>query len=162
MHIYGCSLSLIMTMDLSALQATLETEGLNAALEGLNGRVPHRYTVIYRFDGDAFYSVAVYDKKGEPPPVLFKRVPFVDSFCQFTVGQGQFRTENSLCDRRLDGHIHQANVQSYTGLPLEDATGNLYGTFCHLDMVPQPLDESEFSFLKQATRLLSKYLAEAP
>lgn len=146
-------------MDLTALQTTLETEGLNAALEGLNRRVPHRYTVIYRFDGDAFYSVAVFDKQGEPPPVLFKRVPFTDSFCQFTVGEGEFRTENSMGDRRLDGHIHQANVQSYTGLPIDDASGNLYGTFCHLDMVPRKLDESEFVFLKQATRVLSKYLA---
>lgn len=146
-------------MDLTALKTTLETEGLNAALEGLNRRVPHRYTVIYRFDGDAFYSVAVFDKQGEPPPVLFRRVPFVDSFCQFTVGEGVFRTESSMDDRRLDGHIHQANVQSYTGLPLDDASGNLYGTFCHLDMVPQKLDETEFAFLQQATRLLSKYLA---
>lgn len=48
-----------------------------------------------------------------------------------------------MCDHRLHVHLQQANVQSYICLPLDDATGNLYGTFCH-------------------ARLLSNHLADAP
>lgn len=142
------------------LRNTLDSAGLRAGLELLNQRVPHRYTVVYRFDGETFYGLVVIDKLKEPAPTLFNKVPFRDSFCQYTVGEGEFRTAASMSDARLAGHIHQANVQSYTGLPLTDSKGELYGTFCHLDLIPQPLSDSEFAFLQSAVVLLGGYLPD--
>ena len=114
--------------------------------------------MVYRFDGDAFYAVEVVDKQGEPAPTLFSRVPFDDSFCQFSIGLGEFRTADSINDARLDGHTHQANVQSYVGLPLLKPQGGLYGTFCHLDFVPRILSEDEYAFLQEATTVLAQHL----
>ncbi len=145
-------------LTLAELRHTLEQSGFRAGLEFLNRRVPHRYTVVYRFDGEAFYGMALIDKQREPAPELFKRVPFSDSFCQYTVGDGVFRTDASLEDCRLDGHMHQANVQSYVGLPLMHRGGTLYGTFCHLDVLPQNLGDDEYAFLQQAVMLFSDYL----
>lgn len=147
--------------SLLQLQRVLEASGLQAGLEMLNQRVPHRYTVVYRFDGDAFYAVAVVDKLDEAPPELFNKVPFEDSFCQFSVGRGEFKTSDSLQDHRLDGHVHQADVQSYVGLPLTEPAGGLYGTLCHLDFVPQPLSEGEFAFLQEAALLVAQHLPAA-
>ena len=145
-------------LPISDFRHVLDNGGLRAGLEWLNNRVPHRYTVVYRFDGSAFYGMVVVDKLKEPTPLLFKKVPLKDSFCQYSIGEGVFRTEASLEDRRLDGHMHQANVQSYCGLPLTDPSGVLYGTFCHLDMVPQVLNDEEYSFLESAVRVLGGYL----
>ena len=130
-------------------------------LTWLNQRVPHRYTVVYRCEGDAFYTGALVDKLGEPMPDLFIRVPFEESFCQFSVGIGQFRTTDSPRDPRLDGHVHQATVQSYVGLPLTRPSIGLYGTFCHLDLVPQEISDDEFAFLQQATALIAEHLPAA-
>ncbi|SFQ75256.1 GAF domain-containing protein [Variovorax sp. OK605] len=145
---------------LAQLQLILQSTGLRAGLEFLNRRVPHRYTIVYKFDGDAFYGMVVVDKLGEPVPALFNKVPFDDSFCRYTVGEGVFSTACSPQDSRLDGHIHQANVQSYCGLPVTNPQGGLYGTFCHLDMVPQSLGDEEFAFLQEAAALLGGYLPE--
>jgi GAF domain-containing protein len=143
--------------SLTALQRALDEGGLRAGLELLNKRVPHRFTVVYRFDGQAFYGVIVVDKQNDPPD-LFNKVPFVDSFCRYTVDEGVFKTADSVRDCRLDGHIHQANVQSYIGLPLTDGVGDLYGTFCHLDFVPHEISEDEFAFMQKAAWRLAKYV----
>jgi hypothetical protein len=149
------------TLHLDQLKQVLQQAGLLAALAFLNQRVPHRYSVVYRLEGGQFCAVAVHDKQNEEPPELFKRVPFTDSFCQFSVADGAFRSENTLQDHRLDGHVHQATVQSYTGLPIKDVRGGLYGTFCHMDLAPQQLDESEFAFLQTAIPLLAPHLPAA-
>ncbi|RZJ01679.1 MAG: hypothetical protein EOP39_23440 [Rubrivivax sp.] len=140
------------------LQHALKEGGLMGGLTWLNRRVPHRYTVVYRFDGEAFYTIALVDKLGEPMPDLFVRVPFEDSFCQFSIGIGQFKTADSVKDQRLDGHLHQATVQSYVGLPLTRPLVGLYGTFCHLDLVPQVISDTEFAFLQQAAPLVAEHL----
>lgn len=150
-----------LSSPLSDPRRTLESEGLRAGLEFLNRRVPHRYTVLYKLDGKAFHGLVVIDKLREPAPVLFNEVPFEDSFCQYTIGEGEFRTAASLNDARLDGHIHRGNVQSYTGLPLTDSKGDLFGTFCHLDLVPQALSDDEFEFLQRAVILLGGFLPAA-
>ena len=64
--------------------------------------------MIYRFDGEAFYGMSAVDKHGEPIPAVFHKVFFEDSYCQYTMDNGEFRTESSLSDSRLSGHIHQS------------------------------------------------------
>ena len=144
--------------SLEDLRAILETSGLRPALHFLNGRVPHRYTIVYRFDGEAFYGMCVVDKLREPVPALFIKVPFQDSFCQYTVADGAFKTNDTMRESRLAGHLHQVTVQSYCGLPLLDPAGALWGTFCHLDTAPQVMSEAEYEFLQHAMALLGQHL----
>jgi hypothetical protein len=149
------------SIALFELRQTLDRSGLRAGLQYLNQRVPHRYTVVYKLDGAVFYNMAMIDKLGASVPSLFAKVPFVDSFCRFVVDEGEFKTAASMQDDRLAGHLHRATVQSYVGLPLTDARGELYGTFCHLDFVPRSISNGKFSFLQKASGLLGAYLPRA-
>ena len=146
---------------LAELERVITQGGFRAGLKFLNDRVPHRYTVTYRFDGASFYAFDMVDKLEAPMPELFKKVPLAESFCQYTVADGVFKTDNSLAEPRLDGHIHQATVQSYIGLPLTNNHGDLYGTLCHIDAVPHHLTDDEHAFLNKAVSVLGKYLPKA-
>jgi GAF domain-containing protein len=148
-------------LPLAQLQIALAEGGLHSGLEMLNKRVLHRFTVVYSFDGEFFRSVDVIDKLGQPAPELFRKVPFEHSFCQYSVGVGEFKTADSMRDARLAAHIHRAAVQSYVGLPISKQGGGLYGTFCHLDLVPQQISDEEFEFLQEATATLAQYLPGA-
>ena len=50
-HQGGCAL----TADVRAFTASLAEGGLREALRYLNRRTPHRYTGVYRFDGDMIH-----------------------------------------------------------------------------------------------------------
>jgi hypothetical protein len=58
-------------------------------------------------------------------------VPFREGYCQYTMTLGEFVTTDAVRDKRLDGHIYQATLASYVGLPLTKPNGELYGTLCH-------------------------------
>lgn len=152
------------TSALDELQRCLNAGGLSAGLEFLNKRVLHRFTAVYQFEGDAFKLMAMFDKLHEAVPDLLGFVPFDESFCQYSVGLGQFVTSDSMEDHRLDGHIHQATVASYVGLPLTRPQGGLYGSLCHFDLVRQRISDPEFAFLQEATPVVAQYLplATAP
>ncbi len=145
------------TTSLAQLKHALETQGLHAALEILNARVPHRHSFIYRLSGDSFHAISMVDKQGEQIPPILERIPFERSYCQYSVGVGQFRVTDSTHDNRLNGNVFQETVQSYIGLPLTSSQGGVWGSFCHLDSAPQTITDNEFEFLKQATKLLAQF-----
>jgi GAF domain-containing protein len=140
------------------LKLSLAAGGLKGGLEFLNARVPHRFTALYKFERDSFKLMAFVDKMNQAVPDLFVSVPFDDSFCQYSVGLGEFVTTDAMGDKRLDGHIHQATVASYVGLPLTLPPDGLYGTFCHLDLVAQQVSDDEFAFLQKAALVLARNL----
>ena len=142
-------------------RALLDVDG-PAGLGYLNKRVPHRYSAVYRLDGSTLRNEFVFDKLGELTPEFLKEVPLTDSFCQFVIRDGAFRTANTTLDERLSGHKYQGVVGSYHGLPLEDNYGNLYGTICHFDVDKHDLDDQEFGVLKGAAKLLPIYLGRRP
>ena len=142
---------------LSTLENLLRTDGLHAALTFLNERVPHRFTAIYRLDDSMLRVVDMVDKEGLNDMEL-EAVPLGDSFCQFTLRDGSFLTASSGADKRLDGHPYQGVVQSYVGLPLTGADGQLFGTFCHFDIAGRPVNDDEYAFLTQAAGVLPPFL----
>jgi GAF domain-containing protein len=85
-------------------------------------------------------------------------VPLGDSFCQFTLRDGRFLTASSAADTRLDGHPYQGVMESYIGLPLARADGELFGTFCHFDLAGRPVNDEEYAFLTQVAAVLPRYL----
>ena len=137
----------------------LTSEGPEAALKYLNNGVPHRYTAIYRFEGELLRNVALHDKRGQMRPQFLIAVPFKQSFCQFVRRDQVFRTEDSASDERLVGHPYRGVVVSYHSVPVMNEHGALWGTMSHFDMVRQPLPESEFDRLRDAAMALRGYVS---
>ena len=136
----------------------LATKGPEAALRYLNSGVPHRYTAVYRFEGELLRNVLLYDKQGQMRPEYLIAVPFKQSFCQFVLRDQAFRTDNSGSDDRLAGHPYRGVVVSYHSVPVVDEQGTLWGTMSHFDMSSHPLADSEFALLQRSARVLTSYL----
>lgn len=147
--------------DIATFTRLLSEEGgLSAALAYLNQGVAHRYTAIYRFEGELLRNVALYDKLDLVRPDFLLVVPFRHSFCQFVLRDQAFRTEDSRLDKRLDGHPYQGVVISYHSVPLTNEEGALWGTMSHFDMVGHRLPDEEFELLQQAARALGSLLKQ--
>ena len=144
--------------SIEAFSDVLSSSGPAAALEFLNSGVAHRYTAIYRFEGELLRNVLLHDKQDEVRPQFLLAVPFRHSFCQFVLRDQAFRTEDSRRDKRLDGHPYQGVVISYHSVPLTNEAGALWGTMSHFDMVAHPLSDAEFQLLEQAGRILGGHL----
>jgi GAF domain-containing protein len=142
-----------MKRNIAQFKATLESQGIDAALEFLNDGVPHRYSAIYRLGGGTLKNLVIFDKAGEARPEFLAEVPFETSFCQFVIRDGVFRTSDSATDRRLDGHPYQGVMVSYHGVPVV-LDGEIWGTMCHFDVEVLPLDDDEFNLLRDAAALL--------
>lgn len=142
-------------------ETVLNAEG-PAGLEYLNARVPHRYSAVYRLDKGMLRNLYVFDKQGEVVPEFLEAVPLQDSFCQFVLRDGVFRTVGAAQDTRLDGHKYQGAIGSYHGLPIMDNFGDLFGTICHFDTQPLGMADEEFDVLRQAAKILPRYLNKAP
>ncbi|CAN5323806.1 hypothetical protein BH10PSE18_BH10PSE18_20690 [soil metagenome] len=136
----------------------LLTGGIQRALEVLNARVPHRFTAAYRFDAQMMRSEAFIDKEGGPPILRFLNVDLGHSFCQYTMRDGYFLTDNTTDDDRLDGHLAQGRILSYHGVPLLDADGKPFGSLCHYDTVIRALAVREFAYMKLAAAALSTFM----
>jgi len=145
---------------LEDLRGILLQDGPDAALAYLNKGVPHRYTAVYRFDGDLLRNVLLCDKLDKVRPDFLLAVPFKHSFCQFVLRDQAFRTEDSRQDRRLDGNPYQGVVISYHSVPLTMDEGTLWGTLSHFDMHSLALPEDEFELLQGAAQLLGPHLKQ--
>lgn len=146
---------------LSDLAVILRTDGVKPALAFLNQRVAHRFTAIYLLEAMTVRNVHLYDRQGQLLPEALGIVPLQDSFCQHVLREGQFGTSNSASDHRLDGSPFQGAVMAYHGVPMVDASGQLFGSLCHFDYESQPLSDSEFAFLQQAAPVLSGFVKMA-
>lgn len=135
-----------------------QIEGLEAALRELNARVPHRYTGVYRFEGDLMRNLALVDKAGEARPEHLAAVPFKDSFCQYVLRDGGFQSGDTGADRRLDGHVYQGVLLSYHGVPVLDDAGQLFGSLCHFDQDSKKLSDGEFAMMQRVARVIPAFL----
>lgn len=140
-------------------EAVLQKQGLEAGLAFLNGRVPHRYTSVYRLEHDFLRRLVYVDKSGSADLALAE-VPFKDSFCEVAIEEGALVVTDSASDARVQRLPNPAELASYVGLPLADAPGGLFGSFCHYDVCSQPLSDEEFEFLEDAAKVLHAYVAQ--
>ena len=126
----------------------------------LNDGVPHRYTAVYRFEGEVLRNVLLYDKRGQMRPDYLIAVPFKQSFCQFVLRDRAFRTDDSAQDERLAGNPYRGVVVSYHSVPVVNEHRALWGTMSHFDMSSHPLADAEFELLERAARVLSSYIPQ--
>ena len=152
------NLKVPMPEKIPELTRCLNSGGLSNGLAYLNRRVLHRFTAVYKFQDDAFWLMAFADKLNEAVPDALGLVAFDDSFCQYSIGLGCFVSPDTAADKRLDGHVHQATLGSYVGLPIENQAGGIYGTICHMDLKPQSISDNEFGFLLRSAEVLSHYV----
>jgi len=144
--------------SLDQFSSVLASVGPEAAMEYLNRGVPHRYTAIYRFEGELLRNVVMHDKRGQMRPDYLIAVPFKQSFCQFVLRDQAFRTDDSACDERLVGSPYRGVVVSYHSVPILNEHGALWGTMSHFDMRSHPMPDAEFALLQQAAKVLGRYI----
>lgn len=132
--------------------------GIQRALEVLSARVPHRYTAVYRFNGQTLNNEVFIDKEGGPIALCLLNVDLGHSFCQYVLRDGFFLTDNTAADHRLDGHVGQGRMLSYHGVPLLDAEGKPFASLCHFDTVIRSLSVREFEYMKKAAAILSGFM----
>jgi GAF domain-containing protein len=147
-----------MPFEIDNFRKALRQGGVAAALQYLNAPVPHRYTGIYQLKSGLLISAGLHDKAGEVLPGDLMEVPLVDSFCQFVLRDGSFRTEDSGVDGRLDGHKYKGVVLSYSGVPILGNDGELWGTLCHFDTLNRRISDDEYEFLRKSARYLPEFL----
>jgi GAF domain-containing protein len=150
-----------MPMD-SLLQASrklaylLDQNDVRGALRYLNGLTAFRFTALYRFDQEKLANRFFFDRL-DPDVQAGRDVPIEASYCIYVrQNRGPFLVADSLRDARLDGHAKRPIVRSYCGVPLVDAQGWMYGSVCHFDFEPHPLQEGDVLLLQEVGHLLSE------
>jgi GAF domain-containing protein len=116
--------------------ALVKTEGLLGAMRWLNHRAPYRFTAIFAFKGDVLRNICLVDKE-DTNITHCPDQPIADSYCIYIQrSRERFSVEDSLQDRRVEGHPKRRSFHCYYGIPLLSADGTLLGTVCHFDSAP--------------------------
>lgn len=143
-----------------AFQDALHRSGLHGALRFLNGRTPHRFTGVYRYDGGMLRNVELFDQfnpghgKGEDSPIentFCSLVPQFDGALAFTEAGSDPRVAHILTP-----------VVSYCGVQLRDGNGVALGTLCHFDLNPCETRTSDLQFLEMLAPLLQQAITTRP
>ncbi len=145
----------------AALKKVLARDGLPGLVAALNADVPYRFTGIFVQDGTQLRNVALFDKMTKSPP-LWEPFPLIDSFCSLTLeSAAPLVIGHAETDERADvrGHRAAAKVQSYCGIPVFDAEGEVTGTLCHFDFAAIK-DQVDLEQLLQAPPLMAPYMAK--
>lgn len=142
------------------LQKVLSQEGLPGLVGALNKDVPYRFTGIFVRDGSSLRNVALFDKSTKSPP-LWEPFPLTDSFCSLVLAtSAPLVVAHAEKDDRPKVREHRATaiVQSYCGIPVFDADGDVIGTLCHFDFAPL-MNQVDLEQLLQAPPLMAPYLS---
>jgi len=118
---------------LAKLNRALDEQGVHALLRILNGRTPHRYTGIYRYDPPSLRNVYLVDAF-DPQVRKGSDIAMVDAYCVM-VGQQRRSVvfEDARCDPRF-AQLAGSPVVSYCGVLLSTVEGTPFGTLCHYDV----------------------------
>jgi hypothetical protein len=145
----------LVTDTMKNFEAALRADGLFAAMRWLNERVPYRYSAVFSFHGDTLHNICLIDKKN-PNTSTCPDQPITESYCMYIRRSGEgLSVEQSLVDRRVEGHPKQRSVQCYYGIPLYGAEGEMLGTVCHFDSSPVRVTEEIASALDDLGPLIA-------
>ena len=147
--------------DLSrALADALHRTGLHGALRFLNGRTPHRFTGVYRYDGPMLRNVGLFDQFN-PEQARGDDAPIGNTFCSLVP---QFDGALAFADAGNDprvAHI-ETPVVSYSGVQLRDVDGVALGTLCHFDFKPCQPRTGDLQLLEMLAPLLQRTIMAFP
>jgi len=136
--------------------ATLLQQGTHQALEYLNSRTPHRYTGVFRFDGDMLRNEVLFDRY-QPTVQQGDDVPMAVTYCALV---GRQEAPVQILDATIDPQAAgvETAVISYCGVLIRDAHGKAYGTLCHYDLQRCQERTTDLPLLEAAAQLLYKKL----
>ncbi len=147
--------------DWDAFRRTLLTGGLRSALAFLNARTPHRFTAIFRFDGEMLRCVQLVDK-WDPAVERCEDIPVSQAFCSVVHDSGEpLEVVDSRTDARFP-HLANGPVASYCGALIRDESGDPFGVLCHYDPQPCQSKKSDMPLLVAATPLIYRTLVPRP
>jgi GAF domain-containing protein len=148
-----------MPTELHTFSALLHQQGVPAALAYLNSRTPHRYTGVFRFDGDVLRNEALFDRS-RPDVHSGEDAPMAQTFCAL-VGRQQQPVE--IHDASTDPVARDVDtpVVSYCGVLIRDDQGQPFGTLCHYDTQRCQQRTSDQPLLEAAAAQLYQYLHAA-
>ena len=133
--------------DLGEFDAVLQSTGVLGALAYLNSRTPHRFTGIFRYDGEQLVNLFIYDRENSKAE-LWAPFPKDNSYCGVVHDtEASFVVANSKTDARVNNHPASARIASYCGVPLQNSDGSLFGSLCHFDFKPQAFADLDLPFL---------------
>lgn len=139
---------------LQQMKALRDSGGPRSVLIYLNEQSPHRFSAMFRFAGSQLKSVCFYDRE-RPELESCPEIPITASYCVFVRnGKQTFSTTDSLSDERVNGHPKQLEIRSYIGVPLVDVSGEMFGTVCHFDTLPRPLDNQSIELMEALGSIL--------
>ncbi len=131
-------------------------QGLWHAMRWLNGRVPYRYTAIFRFDGDMLRNICLVDKQ-DPTIATCEDQPITESYCVYIHRSGKdFSVEDAPKDSRVADHPKRRSFACYYGVPLLGSSGRLLGTVCHFDIFPTRITDGVVSALDDLAPLITE------
>ena len=138
---------------------TLEAAGLRAALAYLLGLTDYRFIAIFRFAEGRANAAVFYDREN-PDVWAVDEVSASATYCCYARdARGVFKTADAMLDPRLAGHVAREVVQSYCGVPVMTAEGEILGTLCHYDLVPRDPEQVDLMLMLQvASRLVQRCL----
>ena len=100
--------------SLETFKALLKNSGLHDALRFLSHRTPHRYTGVYKFDGETLRNLALYDSY-DPKLIKGEDAPMAATYCSLVQTQGKLGINDAENDKRVKGIIITP-VVSYCGV----------------------------------------------
>lgn len=139
--------------DLAAFERVLDSDGLIAAMRHLNARTPHRFTGVFRFDGDMLRNVALVDK-WLADVVVGEDVPLAQAYCAHLHSTGEpLLVADGPSDSRVPW-MANSPVVSYCGALIRDAVGEPWGALCHFDTARCDVRNSDMPLLNAAASLV--------
>ena len=142
-----------------AFREVLGDAGLHAALAFLNKRTAHRFTAVYRFDGDTLRNVALFDCE-HPATLRGDDHRLGETYCAIVRRERMpFVTANATIDARLVEHPARLRLQSYCGVLLRNADSTPFGSLCHFDPIPVDPTDEVLELLEGAAPLIAALVA---
>jgi hypothetical protein len=146
--------------DLQNFADCLHGQGLPGALRFLNARTSHRYTGVFRFDGDTLRNVALIDR-WEAAVTSGEDVPLARAYCAHLARTGEsLEVEHGPTDTRVPWMSDSA-ILSYCGAVINATDGSRWGALCHFDTSRCDSSGSEVPLLEAAANLIYGEAAKA-
>jgi GAF domain-containing protein len=143
---------------LGELKEIVRERGIRAGLVFLNARTPHRFTALYRFDGETLHNLVFFDAEN-PLQESTGDIPVLASYCVFVRDLEQtFSTAQASADDRLGDHPKRNVLQSYCGVPLRDPSGAMFGTICHFNFEAVAISADTVELMEAVAPILKRSL----